>query len=168
MAFISFNAAEVPTESPREALPAGDYPVIVSDSTIKTAKSGGTYLELTLQVIDGPYHNRLVWDRITLDNLNATATEIGKRQLSQACHAVGVLQLQDSAQLHGLPMVARLAYKVDAQYGPKNEVKGYRPMGTTAPAAPSAPATAPAWQAQPVPPAQPAAPSAAPPWAARG
>ena len=188
MAYLPFDATDIPTESPREALPAGDYPVVITDSLVKTSKAGGNYLELTLQVLDGPYANRLTWDRITLDNANPTAAEIGKRQLSQVCHAVGVLQVQDSAQLHGIPLIARLKYKVDEKYGPKNEVGGYRPM--------NAPATAPAFQAQasavapapfnpaatpapaatpwsqPVAPAAPmpppaAATSARPPWAAK-
>ncbi len=173
MATMNFDASAIPTESPREALPAGDYPVVITDSTVKTARSGGTYLEMTLQVIEGPYTNRLIWDRITLDNPNPQAVEIGRRQLSQACHAVGVLQVQDSSQLHGIPLVARLKYKIDENYGPKNEVGGYRPLGAPAHtpqpahAQAQAPAQAPAqakpWQ-QPQP--TPAAVST-PPWAAR-
>ena len=184
MAYLPFDATDIPTESPREALPAGDYPVIITDSLVKTSKAGSNYLELTLQVLDGPYANRLTWDRITLDNANPTAAEIGKRQLSQVCHAVGVLQVQDSAQLHGIPLMARLKYKVDPQYGPKNEVGGYRPMGAPAQAQPSsatanqaAPVapTATPWQQPPAQHAAPMPPPAAnapaggsvPPWAAK-
>jgi hypothetical protein len=164
MAYMNFDASTVPTDSIRDALPAGDYPMVITDSAVKTARSGGTYLELTLQVIEGPYLNRLVWDRITLDNPNTQAVEIGRRQLSQACHAIGVLQLQDSSQLHGTPLVARLKYKEDPQYGPKNEVSGYRPMGEKPASAPPPPVEpAKPWKQAPAAPAA----SSTPPWAAR-
>jgi hypothetical protein len=167
MAFIQFDATEIPTESPREALPAGDYPVVITDSSMKTAKSGGEYLELVLQVIDGPYSNRLVWDRITLSNPSPKAVEIGKRTLSQICHAVGLLQVQDSAQLHSIPLMARLKYKDDPQWGPSNDVGGYRAM-SQAPAAPSF-AQVPSAAPFAAPPPRPVAPVAggAPPWAAK-
>lgn len=140
MSYLSFDATNVPTDNPMEAIPAGDYSVVVIDSEVKNSKSGGSYLELTMQVLDGPYQNRLIWDRITLANDNSKAVEIGQRQLSQVCHAVGVLQVRDSAQLHNVPIIARVKYKVDPQYGPKNEAGGYRSLSAaTTPAAPSTP-----------------------------
>lgn len=168
MAFIQFDATDIPTEAPHEALPAGDYPVVITDSGMKIAKSGGEYLELVLQVIDGPYCNRLVWDRIILSNPSPKAVEIGKRTLSQICHAVGLLQVQDSAQLHNIPLMARLKYKDDPQWGPSNDVGSYRAM-SQAPATPSFAQPAPSAAPFAAPPPRPAAPiaGAAPPWAAK-
>ena len=51
------------------------------------------------------------------------------------CHAAGVLQLQDSAQLHNKPMRIRVTIKKSEGYEPSNEVKGYEAItGTAAPA----------------------------------
>lgn len=193
----TFDANNVQPQSDFAPLPAGDYSAMIIDSTIKPTKNGaGQYLELTMQVLDGPCANRLLWDRLTIQHPNAKTVEIAQRQLSAICHAVGVLTVSDSSQLHNRPMRVRVKYLEDQQYGPKNEIGAYKAVGASAPsqaaqpqqpaawAATSAPQTQPQhqpgapsvqsaqWsqqppQAQPSPaPQQPAAASA-PPWAAR-
>lgn len=168
MAFLghTFDANQVEPQSDFAPLPAGDYTAIIVNSEMKDAKSGrGQYLELTLQVIDGPMTNRLLWDHLTLVHDNAKTVEIAQRQLSAICHAVGVLQVEDSEQLHNRPLSVRVKYIDDTKYGPKNEIGAYRALAGAAPhvrTAPSAQASAPA---QPVrqPPPQPSKP-ASPPW----
>ena len=174
MATLQFNAATVEPSAPMEAIPAGTYPVMIVNSEMKPTKDGqGQYLELHLKIVDGPYINRMVFDRLNLVNRNATAVEIAQRTLSAICHAVGVLQVQDSQQLHNRPMLAKVAYvPANDRYGEKNEVKGYKAMQGgqqgQAPAAPAQGQAAP-WQRQQPAPAQPApmpqqqaAPAAAP------
>lgn len=147
-----FDATAVAPREAMDVLPDGDYPVIVEASEWKQTKSGtGAYLELTLQVIDGPAKGRKVWDRLNLSNPNQTAVDIAQQTLSAICHAVGVLRVNDSTQLHNLPMLAKVKVK-QGENGPMNEVKGYKKMGAapvamTPPpsAAPSAPAVPP-WQ----------------------
>ena len=130
---------------------------------------------------------------MNLQNPNPVAAEIGYKRLSAYCHATGVIQVQDSQQLHGIPFKARVSVRTDTtgQYDPSNEVKAVKHInedtGTTAapaaqqwqaaPPAQPAPAAAPAWTAAPqqqapaqwAPPQQPApqqapAPTAAAPW----
>lgn len=126
MAMLNFNAETVQPDEGFDPVPAGDYPVIITDSEMKQTKAGtGHYLQLTLQVIDGPAKNRLIWHRLNIQNPKATAQEIGQRQLSALCHAVGKLQVQDSAELHGIPFVARVIVKTD-DYGAKNVVKSVK------------------------------------------
>jgi hypothetical protein len=178
MSALNFDANTVQPKTDFAALPAGDYLVMITDSEMKPTKTGrGQYLELSLQVIDGPMTNRLLWDRLTLVHDNAKTVEIAQRQLSAICHAVGVLQVTDSAQLHNIPLKVRVKYIEDQQYGPKNEIGGYKPANApsgqpaqSAPAATQAPAwkTAPAQAAAPQqhaapPPSKPAATT--PPWA---
>lgn len=179
MAFLGgvFDSTQVQPGGPMEVIPAGDYKVMIVDSSMDPSKSGGQFLKLTLQVIDGPHQGVTLFDRLNLINSNPKAVEIAQRTLSAICHAVGVLQVQDSAQLHNRPMVARVAYKEGGEpdgkggvYGPSNELKGYKPVSQQAPAqaAPQQPAyQAPAQPAfQPPPSQQPAvqAPSGTPPW----
>jgi hypothetical protein len=162
----TFDSTKVNPDAGFDPLPAGDYIVMIIDSDMKPTKNGaGQYLELSMQVIEGQYANRLIWDRLTLIHQNSKTVEIAQRQLSAICHAVGVMQVQDSVQLHNIPLKVRLKYINDPQYGAKNEVAGYKPAGQAAPGQAPAPQQAPA-------PAQAAAPApfAAPqqqgmPWA---
>lgn len=158
MANLAFDATQVDPTNTFDPLPVGDYLCMIVESDIKPTKSGtGHYAQFTLQVIDGQYEGRKIWDRINIHNTNATAQEIGQRQLSALCHAVGVLQVQDTAELHDKPFIAQLVIKSDPQYGPQNEVKGYKAAGGQAPRpapapAPAAPAAAPAAAAGSTPP----------------
>lgn len=169
MSAMNFDANQVQPQTDFAPVPAGDYLAMIIDSEMKATKTGrGQYLALTLQVIDGPMANRLLWDRLTLVHDNPKTVEIAQRALSAICHAVGVLQVTDSAQLHNRPLVVRVKYVEDQQYGPKNEVGGYKPAngqgGAPAPAAwkaPQAAASAPQAHQAP-PPGKPAADG--PPW----
>lgn len=147
MASLNFNAAAVDPTDNFAPVPAGDYPVVIVESEMKDTKTGtGQYLQIVLEVIEGPMKGRKIWDRLNIVNSNRTAVEIAEKALSQICHAIGVLQPQDSAELHGKPLQAKITVKEDPQYGPRNEIKGYSKMGGGASPTPS---PAPAAQAQP-------------------
>lgn len=136
-----FNAAEVEPQDSFEPLPAGWYPVMITDSEFKPTKAGtGQYLQLEYQVIEGEYEGRRVWDRLNLNNPNTTAVEIAQRALSAICRAVGVLTPSDSTELHDRPFEVKLSVKpAKGEYEPTNEVKGYRAIGGAEEAAPTAP-----------------------------
>lgn len=137
-----FSAHDVEPQDSFEPLPAGWYPVIISDSENKPTKAGtGSYLQLELQVIEGDFEGRKVWDRLNLDNPNQTAVEIAQRALSAICRAVEVMTPNDSTELHDRPFEVKLSVKpAKGEYEPTNEVKGYRALE----AAPAAAAAAPA------------------------
>ncbi len=138
MALLQFNAQAVSPESEFSPIPAGVYAAQVVESDVKPTKTGsGHYLQLTWKILDGQHAGRLVFDRLNIANQNETAQKIGQQQLSQLCHAVGVLQLQDSQQLHARPCRIKVVVRKDDQYGDGNEVKGYEAVTGTAPAAPS-------------------------------
>ena len=161
-----FDATTVAPSRPYQALPAGKYVAMVTESTMKATKENtGSYLQLTLEIQEGEFKGRKLFDRLNLENRNPQAVEIAQRQLSALCHATGVMQLTDSEQLHCKPVLARVAVRQEAGRDPSNEVKGYEalpPLGGQAaqyqrPAPAAAPVHAP-------PPA--AAPTrAAAPWA---
>ena len=84
-----FDANSVNPATDFEPLPAGKYLAIITDSEMKPTKSGsGNYLELTFQVIDGPFKGRMLWSRLNLDNPNAQAVQIAQGELSAICRAV--------------------------------------------------------------------------------
>lgn len=180
MAALNFNATTVAPQEAFEVLPPGWYNVRITGSEMKPTKDGGgSFLSLTMTVIDGPAANRKVFDRLNLNNKNPKAVEIAFQTLSAICYATGVIQLQDSSQLHGIPMQVKVKVKLaEGPYSEGNEIAGYRKIeGAATPAfAPAgSPAQAPAWAGQPHQPQQapvmaPApvqqAPAAAsPPWA---
>lgn len=161
MATFSFNASTVQPQDSFSPIPAGDYIAQVTDSTLKPTKAGtGMILNLTWTILDGQFVNRKVFDRINVQNQNPEAEKIGQRQLSSICHATGVMQLNDTNQLHGRPCKITVKIRKDDNYGDSNEVKAYAAAAGSMPAAPAA---ATPW-AQPAAAPAPAAPSAAP-WA---
>jgi hypothetical protein len=139
MAQLNFDARQVDPQPSFEPIPAGWYNMMIIDSEMKPTRDGnGAYLQLTLKVIDGQYAGRQIFDRLSIQHQNPIAAEIAYRRLSAYCHATGVLQIQDSQQLHGIPLKVRVSVRTDStgQYEPSNEIKAVKPInedtGTTA------------------------------------
>ncbi|WP_435931441.1 DUF669 domain-containing protein [Moraxella bovoculi] len=133
-------------------IPAGNYTAEVNRSEIKQTKDGrGSYLSLSLKVLEGDFAGRLIFQNITLTNASATAQNIGREQMAQLAGACGVLNLQDSEQLHGIAMGIRVAIETDktGQYEPRNSVKKFFPLNNPMQSTPQfgQPQTAPAAQA---------------------
>jgi len=171
MSQLNFNATQVEPSTTFEPVPAGWYNCIISDSESKIAKSGnGEYLQLEFSVLDGPYANRKFRTILNLWNDSSQAVEIAQRDLSAICHAIGVAQVGDSAELHNKPLQVKVTVEENGSYGPQNRVKGYKaaggaapppPRGATMAPPPSAGAGKPSTQASP---ASPASGASTPPW----
>tara|TARA_R110000868_G_scaffold92457_7_gene256644 strand:+ start:4443 stop:4901 length:459 start_codon:yes stop_codon:yes gene_type:complete len=132
MAGIDFDASEYKAVSNFEPLPPGEYPAIITDSVSKITKAGtGEYIELTIQIIDGVYSGRRVWDRLNIHNPNDKAQEIARGQLNALKQACGVALLKDSEQLHNIPFTILLA--IDGKDPTRNSIKGYKVAGAAKP-----------------------------------
>ena len=128
-----FNANDVEPNEAFSALPAGEYDVIIMGSEMKSTKLGnGKYLELQLQVLGGTYQNRRLFDRLNLVNQSDVAVQIAKGTLSSICRAVGVLEPNDSSELHTKPLTAIVKVRKDLEGNNQNEVKGYKPRNAQA------------------------------------
>jgi hypothetical protein len=139
MASISFDANNVEPADSFDVLPKGKYLCMAVASQIKPTKSGtGDYLEITFEVIDGQGKGRKIWERLNIRNANKKAEEISQRQLSALCRSVGVMNLQDTDQLHNIPVVLDIDIEQRDGYDPQNRVKGYGSSGNTAPVATNA------------------------------
>ena len=138
-----FDANQVEPTSNFDPIPAGKYVAVITDSEMKANKAGtGSLLQLTFQVTEGEYANRLLWPRLNLDHPNATAVQIARADLSAICRAVGVLAPQDSVELHNLPLVIHVRVKKRTDTGELvNEIKGYTKKEKAQPAPAAAPAT---------------------------
>lgn len=145
MAQFTFNAqAHTPASTPtRSPLPKGTYSAIVMDSTIKPTKAGtGQYIELVLQIVDGPQAGRRVWDRLNVSNPNKTAEDIALAQLQSLCQAVGVTNMTDTFQLHDRPF--SVTVDIDRKEPDRNRVVSYQSAGWSNPTAPAPAAATPA------------------------
>ena len=84
----TFDATTVEPNKPLEALPPGRYVVQIVNSEMRPTKDGmGQYLWLELDVLEGEYAGRKLFDRLNLINANPTTVEIAQRTLSAICHA---------------------------------------------------------------------------------
>ncbi len=145
-----FNANEVEPNTAFEAIPAGKYLAAITESEMKPTKNGGgSYLQLTLTILEGEYKGRVVWARLNLVNPNQTAVKIAQGELSAVCRAVGVMTPKDSCELHNIPMLITVKVKKREDNGElSNEVKGFEPKSVTAGKPQQAPqnSTTPPWR----------------------
>lgn len=179
MATLDFDATNVPVAEALEPIPAGWVIAKITESEHKpNSKNDGAFLALVLEIVTGPFAGRKLFDRLNLQNPNTQAVEIAYKTLSAIAHAVNVIQVKDSQQLHNLPMQVKVSLKPAGpgndgkMYDAQNEIKGYKPLdpvtGTNAPGVsgpPGVSAAKPGWT-----PPTPAvngngAPPASPPWA---
>ena len=127
MANFAFNAADVNPSSSFEPIPAGKYNALIEASEIKpTSKGDGKRLNLTFTVIGGEFNNRKIFEGLNIENKNAEAQRISLENLSAICHAIGVMNLTNTEQLHNKPMTIKVGIKAgDGNYDARNVIKGY-------------------------------------------
>src|SRR5215475_9157985 len=107
MSYLAFDATAVEPKKPFEVLPPCRYVVQIVASEMRATRDGlGKYLWLELEVLEGEHRGRRLFDRLNLVNANQTTVEIAQRTLSAICHAVGKLQVQNSEELHLIPLLA--------------------------------------------------------------
>lgn len=135
---LNFDANAVQPQESFEPIPAGWYECMIVESEMKQTKNGtGQYLQLRLDVTEGQYANRVLFERLNLDNPNTTAVEIAQRTLSAICHATGVLQPRDSSDLHNIPLRVKVSVRPAGNgYDANNDIKGYESLGGVKQAAP--------------------------------
>lgn len=143
MAQLNFDASQVaPDAGQMDAIPAGWYNVSMDQSEMKPTKDGsGAYLECRFNVLDGQHASRKLFSRLNLRNANPVAQEIAFKQLSAIAHAVGILQVQDSGQLHGHPMKVKVKLRAaSGEYEASNEISAFKNINEVVSTATAAPA----------------------------
>lgn len=140
MTQLNFDATNIPHDLGYEIVPAGWYEVMIDESEMKPTKDGsGVFLQLRFNVISGQYANRKIFTRINLRNANPVAQEIAYKQLSAICHAVGILQVADSSQLHGIPLKVKVKVRKDTsgQYEDQNDITAFKNINEIVEGAPT-------------------------------
>jgi len=136
MTAISFNARTVEPASTMDPVPTDWYKCVITNSEVKpTSKNDGHYINFEIQIIEGQFAKRKGFDKVNIDNPNPVAVEIGYRTLSAICHATNVLDLQDTTQLHNIPLMVKFSLRPaglgadNKHYEATNEIKGYKAVG---------------------------------------
>jgi hypothetical protein len=129
MVALNFNATQVAPNTALEAVPSGNYIVMITASTKKpTQKGDGAYIELEQTIQAGEFKGRKVYDRLNIENPNQTAVQIAYSTLSAICHVTGRLNITQTEQLHGVPFMAVVVKKPrnDQPDVQTNEIRGYK------------------------------------------
>lgn len=128
MAELGYTPDYNQPEESFEIVPAGEYICIIAESDYApNKKNTGMILKLTWEVIDGPLKERKIFENLNLQHENAQAAVIGQKALNSICIAAGIQHVQDSAQLHGIPMILDISVKDDPTYGKQNQIKKHLP-----------------------------------------
>lgn len=131
-----FDASQVEpsTGSFGDLLPRGWVMAQIDDSEIKdTSTSSGKRLNLRFAIIDGDFKGRKAFHGLNIVNANPQAEQIAKAELSAICHAVGRLQVTDSAELHGLPLWIKVGVEKGGPkpeggvYDDRNNIRAFKP-----------------------------------------
>lgn len=123
-----FNAKDSEKMGGFEPIPAGWYLAEVTKSEYKaTNAKTGHYLTCMFKVLDGDYKGRYVFNLMNLDNPNPLAVEIAQKELASLCEACGIDELEDSTELHNIPLSIRVAIAPGSGgHPPKNGIKAYK------------------------------------------
>ena len=160
----TFDINDIPEAEKREfePVPAGWYTASITNANLRDTKAGtGKFISVRFDITGPEHQGRVVFTNLNTSNPNPKAEEIGRQQLGEVMRAIGVQKLDDTDQLLGGNLSIKVTVRNDPNYGPGNEVRGFKAIeGSTPPV--SAPAAAPPAKAAK---AAKAAKSATAPWA---
>jgi len=165
MAFLgeTYDANELPQGNGNyDVLPAGWYDATVTQAELCDTKNGnGQYIKVRYDITGPAHQGRVVFGNLNIKNASSKAEEIGRQQLGELMRSIGLAKVTDTDQLIGGQLQIKLSIRpADGQYEAQNEVKGFKSLtGSVPAAAPAAKTEAPA-QAAPA-----ASGKSAPPWA---
>jgi len=123
-----FNAKDNEKMGGFEPIPEDWYLAEIQKSEMKPTKAKtGSYLSCQLKVLEGEFKGRFLFNLLNLDNPNPVAVEIAQKELASICEACGIDELEDSTELHGIPMAIKVVIKEGSGgYPPKNEIRAYK------------------------------------------
>ena len=140
--------ANVPEAGSFTVVPENIYKAVIAGDKIVSTKDGkGKILELTVQIIDGPYTGSTIIDRLNIVNASQQAQNIAQGTLKRIC---GVLRApfppQNTDSLMGKPMLVTVGieeFTSNKTGNPlkSNKIKNYAPI----PSVTSTPAAVQGW-----------------------
>ena len=113
-------------ESSFEALPPGLYAAKVTESKVKTSKTGGRYLAITFTILSVTkgLKGRKIFENFTMSHTNPKAVQVGLGRIKTLAKKLGIDfdEMDDSSVLHDKPVGIVLKIESDEKYGEKNRI----------------------------------------------
>ena len=137
MKAFKFDASKLAPSSDQtgdfEPLEKGMYGVIVKEAVLTETNAGdGSYIKCRVDITHGQHKGRVIFHNITYSNANDLATEIGRQQLTDLCHATGKLVPKSTDELCNIPVIARVGFVPEKQgkdgvtYNATNDIKAFK------------------------------------------
>lgn len=147
--FLNDELANVETNQSYEPIPAGNYKVAIVGAEDKANSKGtGRFIKLTLEVTEGRYQGRKLFENMNYRNNSPKAEEIGKRTMKTVLDLCGikVIRSTDDFLGHVIPVQVIVKERDDKPGVFENNQRFSLPAGgeqpTQRPAAPSSVAQA--------------------------
>lgn len=127
MPYLDFNAKEVQPEQSFTCVPRGQYIACVQTSDLRlNRKATGHLLTLTFVIQEGEYKGHRIFDNVNIQHDNPKVQRIGQAHLSALCHATHVLKLENSSQLHDIPVKIDVSIEEGSNgYPDRNKIVGF-------------------------------------------
>jgi len=132
---LNFDASKIEVNDSYDVIPDNTLvnAVITSSEWKETKDKTGGYLALKYEIIDGNYKGRIIFENVNLQNSNATAVKIAQETLAKICNAIGKVTVQNSEELHNIPMSLKLGVNpAQNGYEPSNKIKSYSKINGSA------------------------------------
>lgn len=126
---LNFDATQIEITNNFELIPDGTEAVaVITSSEVKKTKDGtGQYINLKFELIDGAYKGRVVFEKLNIQNKNEKAMKIAYETLAKICNAVGKTQIQQSEDLHDIPIKIKIGLtKEQDGYDQQNKIKVFK------------------------------------------
>lgn len=102
-----------------KTIPVGNWLCIVEEAEVRVSKqnSNDKNLFLRLQIIDGPYKGRFLYDNICIVHHKIETQQQAKRAYNALCVATGVMEPKNIAQFKNIPIIVQTKIIKDEKYG---------------------------------------------------
>ena len=131
MASLNFSTANQEEMDDFSVIPPNVYNAQIVKSEIKDTKAGdGKRLNIQFKIIDGDFKGRIIFAGLNVVNPNPTAVEISMKELTSICKACGKTDIEDSGELHGIPLTIHVKIKpAKGNFSEQNQITKYEPYG---------------------------------------
>lgn len=151
MDFTNFDARTLEAPKSFEPIPPNWYKAVVASAEERQTKAmTGSYIRLELEVIEGDYAGRRIYENLNTENENQTTKDIAIRQFGSLCRAIHTFTLRDLNDLCNKPLMVKVGIKAARDgYDASNRIMEYAAMdGASAAPAVAAPKAAltPPWK----------------------
>lgn len=128
MALLNFSTAGKEEMDDFSVIPPNDYNVQIVKSEVTDTKAGdGKRLNLQFKILDGEFKSRILFTGLNIVNPSPKAVEISMKELTSICKACGKAEIEDSAELHKIPLTVSVKIKpASGNFDEQNQITKYK------------------------------------------